>query len=134
VRIPITERFGFQGEYFTGRNLGTFLGGIAQGVCPCRREGIRATGGWFEFWYDWTSRWHSHVGFGIDDPNDNDLVLGRRYNHFLFGNVHFDVTEKLNAGLELSSWKTLHTGAAVGDPDLPPGESVRLEFVTRYGF
>jgi hypothetical protein len=134
VHVPITSRLGIQGEFFYGENLGTFLGGIARGVCPCRRDGIRSVGGWGEVWYDWTPRLHSHVGFTIDDPVDSDLLTGRKYNHQIFGNVSYDVTKNLNAGLELSSWKTLHEGDDPGDPDLSPGESVRLEFVTRYGF
>ncbi len=134
VHVPITSRFGCQGEFFYGENLGTFLGGIVQGVCPCQRDGIRSVGGWVELWYDWTPRLHSHVGFTIDDPVDGDLLTGRKYNHQIYGNVSYDVTKQLNAGLELSGWKTLHKGDDPGDPDLAPGESVRLEFVTRYGF
>lgn len=134
MHVPITSRLGVQGEFFYGENLGTFLGGIARGVCPCRRDGIRSVGGWIEVWYDWTPRLHSHFGFTIDDPVDGDLLTGRKYNHQIFGNMSYDVTKKLNAGLEVSSWKTLHKGDNPGDPDLSPGESVRFEFVTRYGF
>jgi hypothetical protein len=32
VKIPVTDRCGVQGEFFTGENLATFLGGIVQGV------------------------------------------------------------------------------------------------------
>ncbi|MBN1852552.1 MAG: hypothetical protein JW829_07500, partial [Pirellulales bacterium] len=74
LRIPVTDRFGVQGEFFAGQNLGTFLGGIAQGVCPCSRRGIRARGGWVDFWYDWSPSLHSHVGYAVDDPIDRDLM------------------------------------------------------------
>ena len=59
-----------------GENLGTFLGGIGQGdqsLLPYNT--IRDAGGWFEVWYDWTPRLHSHVGYSVDDPNDHDLHL-----------------------------------------------------------
>ena len=36
MRVPITDRLGIQGEFFTGENLSAFLGGIGQGVCPCK--------------------------------------------------------------------------------------------------
>jgi len=134
VHIPLTSRLGVQGEFFYGENLGTFLGGIVRGVCPSRRDGIRSVGGWAELWYDWTPRLHSHFGFTIDDPVDGDLLTGRKYNHQIFGNMSYDVTKHLNTGLEISSWKTLHKGDNPGDPDLSPGESVRFEFVVRYGF
>ena len=32
IYIPITSRFGFQGEFFTGENLSNYMGGILQGV------------------------------------------------------------------------------------------------------
>jgi len=128
VRIPITQRLGFQGEFFTGENLGTFLGGILQGVNPVTLEGIRSTGGWFEVWYDWTDDLHSHVGYSIDDPLDEDIAAGgRRYNHFVFANVGYDLTEKFLVGMEVSWWKTLYNG-------LEPGDSAVFEFVAKYGF
>ncbi|HHK42328.1 MAG TPA: hypothetical protein ENJ50_07915, partial [Planctomycetaceae bacterium] len=41
IRWPLGERAGFQGEFFHGSNLSSFLGGIGQGVCPCVRRPIR---------------------------------------------------------------------------------------------
>ena len=88
VRVPLTEHFGIQGEYQVGENLGTFLGGIGQGIDPVSLVPIRDVGGWIELWYDWTPTLHSHVGYSFDDPNNNDLHLAgeRSYNQFYFGN------------------------------------------------
>jgi hypothetical protein len=129
IRIPVTERLGFQGEIFTGENLGAFLGGIGQGIDPLALDSIRSTGGWLELWYDWTPRFHSHFGYSIDDPNDADLtaVGGRTYNSFYYGNAVYDITKSFIAGLEVSSWRTLYVGQL-------PGDSVRCEFVMKYGF
>lgn len=128
VRIPITPRFGFQGEAFTGENLGPFLGGVIQGINPVTRETIRSTGGWAEVWYYWTCALHSHVGYGIDDPRDQDVPAnGRTYNDFLFANIVWDLTKQFNIGVEFTSWDTHYR-------DLSPGESERFEFVVRYGF
>ncbi len=139
VTVPVTDRLTVKGEYWNGANLGTFLGGIGQGVCPCLRKAIRANGGWLDVGFDVTPRLHTHTGFGIDDPNvEEDALFGRAYNQFLFTNVSYDVTNKLNLGLELSYWKTLYfesrddAGVPLATPS--PGESYRLEFVTRYGF
>ena len=71
-RVPFSNRTGLRGEFFTGANLSAFLGGIGQGVCGCVRKPIHSTGGWLELWHDWNARWHSHVGFGIDDPRNRD--------------------------------------------------------------
>jgi hypothetical protein len=133
LRVPVTERFGVQGEFFTGQNLGTFLGGVGQGINlhPASRTGIQATGGWFDVWYDWTPRLHSHVGYGLDDPLNSDITVpgtpGRTYNQFIFGNLFVDVTKKLILGFEVTSWKTHYVGQ-------DPAEAVAFEFSGQYGF
>jgi hypothetical protein len=129
VRIPFTECLGVQGECFVGENLGAFLGGIGQGVDPVTGNTIRSVGGWFEVWYDWTCRLHSHVGYSVDDPNNNDLHLAseKSYNQFYYGNLMYDLSANCLVGMEVSSWKTLYV-------DLDPGNSIRTEFVLKYGF
>jgi hypothetical protein len=134
LRAPLTERLGFQAEFFTGENLGTFLGGIVQGVSPYTYRTIRSTGGWCEVWYDWTPRLHSHTGYGLDDPVDADVVVGRSYNQFIFANLSFDVTKQLSVGLEVTSWKTLYIDQRPGATPPKPGESVEFEFTGKYGF
>jgi hypothetical protein len=129
-RIPITERFGFQGEFFSGQNLAPYLGGIIQGINPVTREGIRSTGGWGEAWYFWTPVLHSHVGYAIDDPLDQDVpnnATGRTYNDLIFANLIWDVNPKLVVGVEATIWETLYKTQS-------PGESTRFEFVVKYGF
>ena len=125
---PLTDNFGFQGEFFWGDVLGTFQGGIIQGIDPTTRQGIQSIGGWGELWYEVTDRVHTHAGFGIDDPRNADLSAGRRsQNHFWFGNVVFDVTKLFSVGLEVSYWKTKFVG-------LSDGEAVRVETVMKYRF
>jgi hypothetical protein len=138
--LPITERLGLQGEFFTGANLSAFLGGIGQGVCPCLRVPIRSTGGWLEAWYDWTPYLHSHVGAGLDDPRDNDSLLGRIYNHFIFANLIVDISDNLMTGIEVTSRKTLYHETRVGLIPLAqltpsaPGEAVTIDWMVRYEF
>ena len=129
LRVPITHRLGFQGECQVGENLSPFLGGIGQGIDPTTLRTIRDAGGWFEFWYDWTPTLHSHVGYSVDDPNDHDLATTgeRKYNQFYFGNLTFDVTKNFLVGVEVSSWRTLYVNEL-------PGDSLRCEFVAKYGF
>lgn len=130
VKVPITERLGFQGEFFTGTNLKTFLGGIVQGVnCGGTCAEIRSTGGWANVYYDLTSRLHTSVGYTIDDPIDADIITanGRLYNQAYWGNVTYDVTKQFLLGLEVSQWKTLFT-------DRSPGDSTRIEFAGKYAF
>jgi len=134
-RIPIGPRFGVQGELFTGENLGAFLGGAVQGIdagtpaLPGTRRSIRSTGGWFDVWYDWTPTLHSHAGYSIDDPFDEDVTSGRVYNAFIFGNLYYDLTSKFIVGVEVTSWKTLWVG-----PNAGPADSVHCDFVAKYNF
>lgn len=124
---PIAHRLFFQCEAFMGENLGAYMGGVLQGIDRGTRRGIRSRGGWFDLGYHWTDKLHTHGGYSIDDPIDSDLTPGRKYNHFIFGNVIYDVTKTCMLGLEVSSWKTLWV-------DQRPGDSVRIEFLVKYGF
>jgi hypothetical protein len=129
ARIPFTSSFGVQGEFFTGQDLGTFFGGVAQGVNLTTRRGIRSTGGWAEVWYDLSPALHTHLGYGIDDPFNEDITAaaGRTRNSFLFTNLMIDVTKKMNLGFEISYWSTEYLKYATGD-------SVTFEFSGAYGF
>jgi hypothetical protein len=130
LKVPITDRLGFQGEFFTGTNLKTFLGGAIQGVnVGGTGAEIRSSGGWVNAYYDWTPRLHSAVGYTVDDPIDADITTanGRLYNQAYWGNVTYDVTKKFMMGLEVSQWKTIFT-------DRDPGEATRFEFAGKYAF
>ncbi len=127
VNTPITDRLGFKGEFFTGENLSTFLGGIGQGINTTTRRTIRSTGGWLETYYYLGPSLHTHVGYGLDDPFNTDITTGRTYNQFCFGNLIYDVTKKFQLGFEVSSWKTLYATKQ-------PGKSLRFEFAAKYGF
>jgi hypothetical protein len=129
LRVPLTPCFGLMGECYVGENLGAFLGGIGQGIDVTTLNTIRDAGGWFELWYDWTDRLHSHVGYSVDNPNDHDIVTKgeRTYNQFYYGNLLYDLTKSCLIGVEISSWKTLYYEQAAGD-------SLRCEFAVKYGF
>jgi hypothetical protein len=134
-RIPIGPRLGVQGEFFTGENLGAFLGGDVQGIdagtsaLPGSRVPIRSTGGWFDVWYDWSPRLHSHAGYSIDDPLNQDVTSGRIYNAFAFSNLIYDLTAKFLVGVEITSWKTIWVGPSAGVAD-----SIHCDFVAKYNF
>jgi len=130
--VPITNRFGVRGEFQTGENLSTFLGGIAQGVyanSPPTLRPIRDTGGWVETYYFWRPDLHTHVAFGVDDPVDQDVnpTHGRTLNQFYFANIMYDVTKGFTLGAEFGSLKTFYT-------DMRPGDAFRLELMARYAF
>jgi hypothetical protein len=135
VRAPITAHFGLQGELFMGENLGSFLGCDGQSVDIMSFGGtlasgdtIRSRGGWIDVWYDWTPRLHSHTGYSIDDPLDEDVTSGRIYNGFYFANVSYDLTSRFMVGLEYLNWKTIWDGPSV------TAVSNNFNFVVKYSF
>lgn len=140
--MPFTDCLGLHGEMFTGANLSNVLGGIVQGVCPCARVPIRSTGGWAEIWYDWNSCVTSHFGFGIDDPDDDDSLVGRTYNRVIYTNVLLQVTDNLRTGLELGFWRTSYHNTTLNAPDpadriafpTEPGEATVVEWTVQYRF
>jgi hypothetical protein len=125
--IPIGQRWGIQGEFFTGFNLSNYMGGILQGVDRGTHRGIHATGGWGEVYVDWLSCLHTHSGFAIDDPANNDMTSGRTCNQMLYNNVIWDATKNLQLAFEVDVWTTRYL-------TLSPGEGVRLEFAAKYKF
>ncbi len=140
--VPVSDCLGVHGEFFTGSNLSNLLGGISQGVCPCERVPIRATGGWVEIWYDLNSCVTTHFGFGVDDPNNGDSLIGRTYNRNIYANVFVQLTDNLRTGLEVASWKTLYHNTTLQEPDpadrisfpTAPGEAVVLDWTVQYRF
>lgn len=125
--VPVTQRLGVQGEFFTGYNLSNYMGGILQGIDRVTHSGIHATGGWIDVYYDWTPTLHTHSGFAIDDPLNSDMTSGRVRNQMIFNNILWDATKNMQLGFEVDIWETHYIA-------LSPGEGVRLEFAAKYKF
>lgn len=106
-RWRVNECWGFAGEVFTGRGLGTYGGGILQTVNSTTFDTIRASGGWMEVYYYLTPGLHTHWGYGIDKPREVDLALGQlSRNDTVFSNLLWDVTKFLRLGLEVTYCQT----------------------------
>jgi hypothetical protein len=100
-----TDRFGIAGELFTGQTLGTYNAGVLQNINADTLEGIESSGGWIELFTYWTQCVHSHLGYGIDDPQDSDVVLtGRTRNETYFANTLWDINPTFRVGFELT-WR-----------------------------
>jgi len=142
LSIPVTKRTHLQAEFFRGRNLSPFLGGIGQGVCPCTRDTIGSTGGWGDLSYDCSDNVTLHFGYGVDDPDNDDFLFGRTYNQFIFANFLIYLTEGLSTGVELTYWKTLYQDRRVGLPGVPadelrptaPGKAYVIDWMVKYAF
>lgn len=99
----ITDQIGVAGELFTGQGLGTYNAGVLQGINASNGRAIEASGGWIEFFAYFSPCLHSHFGFGVDDPNDNQIApSGRTRNETYFVNLIWDMNSTFRVGCELA--------------------------------
>ncbi len=127
--VRISHRVTLRGEFFTGSNLGAYLGGVLQGVDFTRRAGIASRGGWAELSADMSSSVSGRIGFGIDDPDDHDLsdASQRTRNAMVFGNVTYSIVSNYVFGIEVSYWETKFVG-------LEKGDALHVAMVTKFIF
>lgn len=121
-------KFRLEGEFFTGAILGDYAGAILQTFNPTGGNAIRAIGGWAQLQFHVDPQWLVTAGYGIDDPNNEDLATGSRsYNETLFGNVLYNITTRLRCGIEFGYWHTRWV-------DLDDGKVFRIEQAFLYYF
>lgn len=111
-RWRMSERFGFQGEGYTGQTMGTYNGGALQNISAATLDGIRSSGAWGEMYYYLCPSIHTHLGYGIDDPDDDDTDAPPTIlrNETYFGNIVWDVTKQFRIGFETTWRRTAYPG------------------------
>jgi hypothetical protein len=77
LKVTATSWLMFQGEVWTGSNLGDIRGGIGQTINQNAEE-IAATGGWFEADFTLSKKVKLIGGYTMDDVKDEDIVDGMR--------------------------------------------------------
>jgi hypothetical protein len=103
--LVLSSNFKIIAEYFSGENLGTYFGGIVQGVNGDTE--IRAKGFYVNLVGKLTNKTQISLGYGMDDPDNNDLVVGMRAkNTNLFGNLVFKFSPSFKVGVEIASVQT----------------------------
>ena len=113
--LPLTDSLSVKGEAFIGYNLDDYFGGILQGVSPLNQAAIRSTGGWMQLAYQQSDKWKYHLGFGIDDPRNNDVIEGmKNRNSFYFANAVYSLIPPVDIGIEYSYWNTQYEKMSTG--------------------
>jgi hypothetical protein len=118
VTQPVNKWFSVKGEAFTGENLDTYFGGIGQGVrntgttaSPHYDKAIGSKGGWIAGAFGPWGKWRFNIGGGVDDVDSDDVITGSRIlNRTIFGNAIYALNKNIDAGLELSHWRTKYKG------------------------
>lgn len=101
------SKFKIIAEYFTGKNLGAYLGGIIQNVNAATTEEVNARGFFVNIVAALSKKVDVSVGYGMDDPDDANLWDGARAkNAATFGNFVIKLSPSVKVGLEISNWVT----------------------------
>jgi hypothetical protein len=109
LMIPLGPRFEVRGEFFTGQLLrGLGSGAIGQNFGTGGLGPVYSTGGWVQMNFQATPRLLVGAGYGLDDPEDDDLdPVGSRFSNAQQEvHLHWRPSGPLVFGLE---WRTMST-------------------------
>ncbi len=142
AHLRFNRYIALSGEFFTGKNLKTYFGGIAQAVNELGGE-IDDAGGWGQLSLMPRKGLSFNFGYSIDDPDDEDLVIGQTdgvsnegtfkgKNTWVFGNVMYGFVKNVTAMLEISHFTTNYItrrwdGAVLTTTD-KDYDSIRVQF------
>ncbi|MGE5342428.1 MAG: hypothetical protein ACM3SY_13205 [Candidatus Omnitrophota bacterium] len=116
-----SPQFKIIAEAFTGKNLGTYFGGIVQYVNPALGKEIASKGFYVNGVVNPSKKLQFSVGYGVDNPDDQTLSTGMRSkNQSYWGNVLINLSSSLKVGFEVSNWITDYLARA-------QQESLRLQ-------
>lgn len=107
--VSLPSGVGLSGEAYTGSNLGKYQGSILN---TSRLDGLSSVGGWAAAWVKPSPEVKLTAGYGMADPDDNDLAANdRSKNQCIFGNIKYSPVAQVTLGLEVSQWETQYVGA-----------------------
>ncbi|HLP60490.1 MAG TPA: hypothetical protein VK186_16740 [Candidatus Deferrimicrobium sp.] len=105
--LVLSPKFKIIAEYFTGKNLGTYMGGIIQNVNPVTGKEIKANGFYINAVVNLSQKLQLSLGYSMDDPDDANLTTGSRSkNTSIFGNFLVAFSPSIKVGFEVSDWIT----------------------------
>jgi len=120
-RIVLWGRVTVAGEVFSGQALaGLGDGGIDQNFGP-QGQPVRTKGGWAQLNVQFASGWEAGGGYGMDDPNDTDLLqtdgtlpAGARLKNVAYqGHLHWKPGGGLLLGAEIWHFQTTYPQGAI---------------------
>ena len=111
VQLPLSRRFTLQGITWKGANLDNYLSGIGQGINVVKGTEVGTYGAWGQLVFNLTKNTRTSVGYGIEDPNDEDLedIQGgdaRLLNNRIFTNFFYNATDNVTFGVEYARMRT----------------------------
>jgi len=121
VMLPLGDMVTLQGEYFTGKNLAIYLGGVGQGIAEepapeetreLQMDEIEASGWWGQLTVRPNEMVSFNVGAGSDDPELPDYATSGMIekNTTYYGNIIWNVTPSAYIGAEYALLTTDYVG------------------------
>jgi hypothetical protein len=107
AQLAFNKWLGLFGEFYFGDGLGEYGGALLQSFNSITFDVIPSRGGFAEAYAYFDDKRHLHGGYGIDDPNDDDLaILQIPKNQTGYGVLYWEVSRILQLGLEVEYRKT----------------------------
>jgi hypothetical protein len=123
--IPLGDMLTLKGQYFTGKNLAQYLGGIGQGIAEVpvaearnyEPVEIEASGWWAQLTVTPSDVVSFNVGAGMDDPEipEGDIENNLDKNTTYYGNVMWTVVPSAVVGAEYAMFETEYVGGETYD-------------------
>lgn len=129
AQFPVSDKITVLGEWYTGKNMDAYLGGIGQGVNMATLTSIESTGAWGAVAIGPFDTMSFNFGASMDDPEDNDLWAGARCKNTAFwGNVFYELVPGMKFGAEVSHWQTAYVGVE------DDADALRYQFTAIFSF
>ena len=105
VTCPLPAGFSLVGEAYAGQGLGEHMGNIATSYTA--GNVVKGKGAFLNLIYKLDDRWTFMAGYGLDDPDNDDLgATSAANNRSLFGNVRYRFYKTATVGFELDRMET----------------------------
>lgn len=105
--LPIVNRVTLQGAYWEGANLDAYESGLGLGINRTLLTEVEGRGGWVQLLLDVTEKWSGTLGYGVDNPSDEDLnSTDRSRNGYWMGSVWYQLNEAVTFAFEYSRLTT----------------------------
>lgn len=142
VALSFTKKIALKGEFFYGKNLAQYLGGIGQRFNPVN-EALPSMGGWAMLSLKPKCSVTLNLGYSVDDPDDEEWTCpddGNGYtlrdsNKEMFGNIFLGLSEHVTAIFEVAYMKTeyltrMNDGTDITD-ESEDFDDVRVQFALK---
>ncbi len=112
LTIPLGQKASLKGEFYTGQNMASYLGGIGQGIDLDHLEEIESSGGWGHLAVVLNTYASLNLGAGWDDPElkEGDIANTLDENLSYFGNIIWTLHSAVSMGVEYLGTETTYAG------------------------